>query len=307
MDEQIINMDADVQTIENEETKKRQIDEVSISSSLQSPPCKGRPGEPQLETLIHGIVESKTQALVKRVHYLEAVVEQTERQVIFLTKQNKDLWTKLDDQEQYTRSTSVRIYGIPETVNLSPDEEENTDKLVVDNVKSQLGLELSEDLIGISHRIGKGNAVNPRAILCQFKGKKTKRATINAIKKKAKANRGRRLPLNISEDLTSRRATLAAKARQAHTDKKILGTWTINGRVKVRLNNRFVVEIKSEEDLHKFIQAQVTETSNHQSGINEESVYHHQTISPVEPVTTSDQTSVGTAILGHPIKPKLWC
>lgn len=269
----------DKPTESEEERNKRLHSEVSNASSDQSPPTKeSKRTEAQLETLVQNLVDSRYRALLRRVNQLEDTQEQIDRQVDFLTDQNIQLWDRLDDQEQYTRGTSIRIYGIPETVSVNAFEEENTDKLVVENLNKELGMNLYEEQIGISHRIGRSNGQYPRAILCQFKGKKTKKAAINAIKSKAKANRGRRLPLNIVEDLTSPRAALATKARRAQADKKILGTWTTNGKIKARLNNKNVVELKTVEDLEKYTRVQANSSTN-ENHMETESIYHHQPIS----------------------------
>lgn len=68
------------------------------------------------------------------------------------------------------------------------------------------------------------------------------------MKKRAKTSNGK-LPIHVVEDLTGHRAALAAKARNAHAEKKLLGAWTTNGKVKVRLLDDSIKIIKNSNDL----------------------------------------------------------
>lgn len=104
------------------------------------------------------------------------------------------------------------------------------------------------------------------------------------------------MSINVVEDLTTPRAKLAAKARQAQSEKKILGTWTAYGRVKVRLGNRDVVELKTEEDLEKILQRPEPEMD-----MEAESFYLHQRISPNETTFHAITTTVTAASNKDPV------
>ena len=82
-------------------------------------------------------------------------------------ERSEDLLTindKLDDQEQYSRRTRLCI------VNNWPEERnENTDDKILDLVKNKFQLDLENEDIDRSHRVGpKARNGRPRAIIVKF-------------------------------------------------------------------------------------------------------------------------------------------
>ena len=75
---------------------------------------------------------------------------------------------EVDDLEQYTRRTNVRIYGVAE------QPEENTDNLAVDFFKSELNVDVALNDINRSHRVGKKSGAKPRPIIVRFTKHNTK-------------------------------------------------------------------------------------------------------------------------------------
>ena len=70
---------------------------------------------------------------------------------------------EVDDLEQYTRRTNVRIYGVAE------QPEENTDNnLTVDFFKSELNVDVASNDISRSHCVGKKSGAKPRPIIVRF-------------------------------------------------------------------------------------------------------------------------------------------
>ena len=61
----------------------------------------------------------------------------------------------LDDLEQYTRRTNIRIYGIPESNVENADPREDTDIPPTNFVKEELGVDLKPEDISRSQRVGK--------------------------------------------------------------------------------------------------------------------------------------------------------
>ena len=59
-------------------------------------------------------------------------------------------------------------------------------------------------------------------------------------------------PQYINEDLTKRKADLFYRARQFKNEKLILDTWTWDGLVRVKDNNRKIHVITTIEDLNTF-------------------------------------------------------
>ena len=79
-----------------------------------------------------------------------------------LEDDNYRLSQEVDDLEQYTRRTNVRIYGIAE------QPEENTDNLAVDFFKSELNVDVALNDISRSHRVGEKSGAKPRPIIVRF-------------------------------------------------------------------------------------------------------------------------------------------
>ena len=79
-----------------------------------------------------------------------------------LEDDNYRLSQEVDDLEQYTRRTNVRIYGVAE------QPEENTGNLAVDFFKSELNVDVASNDISRSHRVGKKCGAKPRPIIVQF-------------------------------------------------------------------------------------------------------------------------------------------
>ena len=86
---------------------------------------------------------------------------------------------EVDDLEQYTRRTNVRIYGVTE------QPEENTDNLAIDFFKSELNKAVASNDISRSHRVGKKSGAKPRPIIVPF----TKHNTEVAVMSRRRVSR----------------------------------------------------------------------------------------------------------------------
>lgn len=104
----------------------------------------------EIKALVENEVTKAVQPLVAKINHLE--------------EENRSLFFKLDDLEQYGRRPMVRVSGIPETPN-----ENTTEKIVTTLAKADIPLQ-SEDII-ISHRVGKwSNARDkPRQIIAKLR------------------------------------------------------------------------------------------------------------------------------------------
>ena len=80
---------------------------------------------------------------------------------------------EVDDLEQYTRRTNVRIYGVAE------QPEENTDNLAVDFFKSELNVDVASNDISRSQCVGKKSGAKPRPIIVRFTKHNTKVAVMS--------------------------------------------------------------------------------------------------------------------------------
>ena len=109
-----------------------------------------------------------------------------------LIAKNRELEAKTDHQEQYTRRTNIRIFGVKEQV------KEDTDQLAKNLCKDELGIILKDKDISRSHRVGKKSMSNkPRPIIVRL----TRHNTKVDILRKRRQLKERKRPYSVQEDL----------------------------------------------------------------------------------------------------------
>lgn len=137
-----------------------------------------------------------------------------------------------DDLEQYTRQNSLRIYGVPE------QQGENTDLTVIQICREKLKINLTLDMIDVSHRLpGKEGVHKP--IIVKFVSRNTKKSIYN--KKRMLKNS----KIVIAEDLTKRRNQLLKEAKRRLGHKN---AWSSDCKIFVKYNND-IKRISSMNDL----------------------------------------------------------
>lgn len=133
--------------------------------------------------------------------------------------------SKLDDLEQHSRKSCIRISGVPQS------QDEDTTELVC-QVAKKLNVELTPNDISVSHRLP--TAKGPKQIIARFTHAK-KRSELLKATQNIKAIDGLK-GINISQDLTKTRAKLAYIARNAVRAKKISKTSVRDGKVFITDN-----------------------------------------------------------------------
>ena len=78
--------------------------------------------------------------------------------------QMKSMELKLDEHEQYSRRSTLRMSGVPE----SPEEDTTAEVMNILNKKLNLSPPISIDNIDRLHRVGKPGGSHPRHILVKF-------------------------------------------------------------------------------------------------------------------------------------------
>ena len=116
-----------------------------------------------VRTIAHEVAETsfaKVNELIERnegrLHEVEVKVEERKHRLEELEeeidmKENRILKLEMaaNDLQQYSRRSSLRIFGVPEK------EKEDTDQIVCDIVSSKLGIPITRNDIDRSHRTGK--------------------------------------------------------------------------------------------------------------------------------------------------------
>ena len=250
--------------------------------------------DPDVKTLLTDIFRTANkqtneaiQDLQNTVVKLHADLKSRDDTIAHLKSENSLMQERIDDLEQYSRKSSIRVFGIPESTQGSTD-----DKLLqLFNTVMEVDPPVSIEDIEVSHRIGKpqapappptdpGSSANsdgsqaasasdgdshgqtstskPRTIIARFASRRVK-ARVMGAKKELRLIRSKDLDddmlaqfphhVYISDDLTQRRARLAYKARVLVREKKISSTWVFDGRVLIKNNYNRIDEIKRESDI----------------------------------------------------------
>jgi hypothetical protein len=112
-----------------------------------------------------------------------SILEKITVEVDKLKIRTKDIETRLDDLEQYSRKTCLKFAGIPER------EDEDTDEVVLNTIDKLVLLQEFEKLdkysISVSHRLGKPRHDKPRDIIVRFVRYRDK-ATVYRLKSNLK-------------------------------------------------------------------------------------------------------------------------
>ena len=175
-----------------------------------------------------------------RLKKLEDELVKKDEMITSLKKRLEDAEDKLDDTEQYSRRTSVRIVGIPE----------DTTEDVADKVSKVFESMKLKPVINRVHRVGPRipQSNKPRPIICQFTTYPDKRAVMQG-----KRDIGGSFPkVFINEDLTRHRAKIFFTARQLKRQGVFTDVWTADGRICVKDQRNKVHYITRLQDVNKF-------------------------------------------------------
>ena len=142
-----------------------------------------------------------------------------------LVDENKILKESIDELEQYSRRNCLLFHGLKES------DSENTDKAVIDTIQKEMKIDISEQDLDRTHRIGKAsrNDGKSRPIIVKF----ARYAVRNHIYKNKRVLKGKNLL--ITESLTERRVK-ALKDAQAQFG--TTNVWTSDGQIFYKNENK---------------------------------------------------------------------
>lgn len=220
---------------------------MSVADSTIKEQLKAELCDPGFLDLVSGAVAARvSDRLLEELAGLKEKLLEKDREISLLKDQ-------VDALEQYSRRNCVRIGPVPESA------DENTDEIVKAVAKS-VGVNLTDDAIDRSHRVGKksATATRDRPILVRLTSYRHKEALMKARRALKQIDGAKIVPsadwpplarnsgssatpasrkIFINEDLTRIRAHVAAKARQLKRDQRISDTWTRDGFIFVKKNN----------------------------------------------------------------------
>ena len=206
------------------------------------------------------VADLVTAKLGLQIKHLQTIVQAKDARIKELEVKVAQLEQKADNQEQYSRRTSIRISGIPE----EPNEDVSAK---VQSIMTSLDI---NPVVQCSHRVGpritsSNNQVKePRPILCQFTGYKDRSVAMNRRKDLKTGAPG----VYFSEDLTRTRARLLFLSRRSKKEKKILDAWSSDGKVLIKDNAGRIHHIVTASDLRSFSRPSMDSSASASPGDN---------------------------------------
>ena len=189
---------------------------------------------PQIELIIEERIEPHAQAIRHQEHILSLKEKQIDEQNADI----KALKTKLDkaearleEQEQYSRRTSLRFHNVPVPTDGSGkiDKPIDTDAIVLKICKNQLKVPLEINDIGRSHPIGEMKD-GKISIIVRFLSYR-QRQMVFSSKRKLKGNSDKTF---IAENLTRHRYDLLNRLNTLRKKEMIHSFWTHDGSLIVK-------------------------------------------------------------------------
>ena len=157
-----------------------------------------------------------------------------------LENENRKLREKIDDLEQYTRRSSLRIHGIPE------ESSENVEHKLINIFRDKLNINIPSECIDRCHRVGpiqvgsETTKKSVRPVIIKFTSYKF-RESVYRSKSKLKGTR-----LVVSEDLTASKYALLKLARAKFGNNR---AWSYDGKIFVMYKGiKAIVKSRAELD-----------------------------------------------------------
>ena len=149
-------------------------------------------------------MSEKFDDLEKEIKKKDEKINQLGKIIENLVEKLKSLSSDIDDLEQYSRRNCLILHGVNES------NDENTDEILIKTFSEELGVEIKEDDLGRSHKVGNPKRKNnkPRPIVVKF-ARYAVRREIFMNKRKLKGKR-----LLITESLTSSQMQLLDEAQK---------------------------------------------------------------------------------------------
>ena len=181
-------------------------------------------------------LEAKNVAVSKEVKVIKAKNNRLEHNINDHDIRVQQLERDMNELEQYSRRSHLRIYRIPEP---AKGQKEDVMKKVCGIFTDLVGVKIMPEDIEVAHRAGRvGDRARP--VLVRFFDRK-KRDTILQNRRKLKGKN-----IVVDEDLTFRNYKLL-KAAQNHS--ATLSVWSSNGRVIAKLKTGQTMKLTIHSDL----------------------------------------------------------
>jgi hypothetical protein len=181
-------------------------------------------------------------------------------------KKIKELESRIDDLEQYTRKEDLIVTGLEikrtfaeAVVNVDPSASAESDKeptMKVNEVEKQtlaflnrFGMNIEESEVSACHVLGKKKENGTQNVIIRFVSRKTKERVLFYARtsKKFRATR-----VFVNEHLTKKNGEIAKRARELKKEGKLIDTWVRDTKVFIKIGEKQVRVVKDIEELSQF-------------------------------------------------------
>jgi hypothetical protein len=204
-----------------------------------------------LKTDIIESVSTKIQEIEGRMFELETENKQLKQEVNRCKQKQDDIEerlvqtlyaitlsnNKVNDLEQWTRKSSVRVFGLKDT-NRNETHTESEEK-VVNMVRNKLGIDI-ENTVDIAHRVGRFSLDSDRSVIVKFKSRKQK-IEVMKHRKKLKGT-----GISIAEDLTTVNHQLLRKTKE---NPIVETAWSSGGNIFAKFRNGTIIKVNYDTKL----------------------------------------------------------
>lgn len=200
---------------------KQQMMEIKseIKSAVKEIVCEMFKEESFLTPLFTGLLE-KVQGHLTDIVNIE--VNKVSEEVRVLKEENITLKDKLDEQEQYSRRTSIRIFGLKE------DRDGKLLDTVMSLLQDRMGTDITSECIDRCHKIG--NPINGTVpVIVKFTASEYCQRILH--KKKSLKNTG----IAVVEDMTRERYRIFSRAKEWLGKKNV---WFLNGAIHAKVTDK---------------------------------------------------------------------
>ena len=170
-------------------------------------------------------------SLIKKTVETRTAQLEHDNEIEVLYRRINELEYRLENQEQYSRRTSLRFHNIRVPVDAKGNivHPVDTDDLILKVCNDNLKINITKDDIGRSHVIGK--AFNGKAqVIVRFLSYRKRELVYNA-KKQLKGNEDK---VFITENLTHFRTGLVKTCLELKSSNKLHAFWTSDGRIYIK-------------------------------------------------------------------------
>ena len=146
-----------------------------------------------------------------------------------LKKENEMLIIACNNNEQYSRKSNIRIFGLDET------NQENCKQKVIGFIHNKLHLkDITSNDIDVAHRVGPISRVKTRPMLVKLHNRDQKMSILTARKQLKHSG------LSVAEDLTKKNVELLNRLKNHH---RIESTWSWNNKLYAKGINGAIIRI----------------------------------------------------------------